>query len=101
MAKPAHATYRLDSKGIFRTSGGSEADYCRVPCSIYTDVGKVDCVTRDDVKAAVLVHCEAVGIFDAAPIVAWALEDESDAINPQAIQGGGPHTGIPDEFLIF
>lgn len=41
MAKPAHATYRLDYKGIFRTSGGSESDYCRVPCTIYTDVGKV------------------------------------------------------------
>lgn len=59
------------------------------------------CVTRDDVKAAVLAHCEAVGIFDAAPIVAWALEDESHAINLQAIQGGGPHTGVHDDWLIY
>ena len=100
MSKPKHATYRLNRWGVFCTSGG-EADFCRLPCTIYTDAGKFDCVTRDDVEAAVRQHCSAVGIFDAAPIVAWALEDESDAINPQAIQGGGPHTGIPDEFLVF
>ena len=101
MAKPTHAIYRLDCKGIFRTSGGSEADYCRIPCSIYTDVGKVDCETRDDVETAVRQHCHAVGIYDPEPIIQWAVETEADAINPQMIQGRGPHTGVHDDWLIY
>ncbi|MHC0053177.1 hypothetical protein [Actibacterium sp. D379-3] len=100
MAKPKHANYRLDRLGVFRTSGG-EADYCRLPCMIYTDAGNFVCKTQSDVEKAVRLHCHAVGIFDPEPIIQWAMETEVDAINPQMIKGGGQHTGVDDGWLVF
>lgn len=100
MGKGKYSTYRLDGAGVFRTSGG-EADYCRLPCTLFTDVGKFNCETKVDVENAVRQHCHAAGIFDPESIIQWAMETEADAINPQMIQGRGPHTGVDDGWLMY
>lgn len=100
MTKAKHAHYWLDHLGVFNTSHG-ESDFCRLPCSLHTAVGKFDCENQAQIEKAIRAHCSAAGIFDAESIIQWALETEADVITPQMVQSGAPHTGVCDGWMVF
>jgi len=96
------ANYFLNERGTFLTSW-AETDYVTLPATIHSSAGwRVDVHNAVQLRAALERHAREPGVsFDVEAVLAWASETEVDAINPQALRGGAPHAGIPDEFLVL